>query len=375
MPWKEATIMFQKERFIEKALKQDSSFKELCAEFKISRETGYKLLNRYKKEGLRGLESKSRAPHRSPFKTQRTLEEKILQIRVKYPTWGGRKIYSYLLAEGVTQLPAPSTISDILKRNGYISEEESLKRQALGRFEREHANELWQMDFKGKFQLATKQSCFPLTIIDDHSRFSPCIKACANEQYLTVKERLMEVFEQYGLPKQFNVDNGNPWGNSQMLKHTKLTVWLMRLGIKVTHSRPRHPQTNGKLERFHRTLKKDVLSHKIITDFEHAQFIFDEWREIYNYKRPHQAIGMLVPANRYQPSQRSMPSVLTSIEYSDDALVRRVRGNGRVSYKGNEYLVGEAFAGSKVELRLNPLGETFDIFFDRFKIYSYNLET
>jgi transposase InsO family protein len=375
MPWKEATVMSQKEQFIENALKKDRPFKELCAEFKISRETGYKLLNRYEKEGLKGLESKSRAPRHSPLKTPRELEEKILKIRVNYPTWGGRKIYSFLLKEGVKDLPAPSTISDILKRNGYISKEESLKRQALGRFEREHANELWQMDFKGKFQLATKQSCFPLTIIDDHSRFSPCIKACANEQYLTVKERLLEVFEQYGLPKQFNVDNGNPWGNSQLFKHTKLTVWLMRLGIKVTHSRPRHPQTNGKLERFHRTLKKDVLSQHVITDFAHAQLLFDEWREIYNYQRPHQAINMLVPANRYKPSQRSMPSTLEPIEYNDDALVRKVRGNGHVSYNGNEYHVGEAFAGNQVELKLNPLGEEFDIYFHRFKIYTYNLKT
>lgn len=375
MPWKEASIMSQKELFIKKALKNEGSFKALCLEFKISRETGYKLLHRYEKEGLKGLHPKSRAPHNKPLKTSVKIEEQIIKIRVKYPTWGGRKIYSHLLSAGVTDLPAPSTISDILKRNGYISEEESLKRQALGRFEREHANELWQMDFKGKFQLKTKVSCFPLTILDDHSRFSLCIKPCANEQYVTVKERLLEVFEQYGLPQQFNVDNGNPWGHSQLVQHTQLTVWLMRLGVRVTHSRPRHPQTNGKLERFHRTLKKDVLSQQVINDFEHAQFLFDEWRYIYNYERPHQALNMMVPANRYEPSPRSMPSTLKPIEYSDDALVRRVRGNGRVSYKGNEYLVGEAFAGNDVELKCNPLGEQFDIYFDRFKIYIYNLKT
>lgn len=375
MPWKEATIMSQKEEFIKRALKKEVTFKELCAQYKISRETGYKVLHRYEKEGLRGLEEQSRAPRHSPNKTSRALEEQILKIRVQYPTWGGRKIHNHLMNKGIQDLPAPSTISDILKRNGYISEEESLKRQALCRFEREHANELWQMDFKGKFQLATKESCFPLTIIDDHSRFSPCIKACGNEQYLTVKEQLIQIFEQYGLPKQFNVDNGNPWGNSQLFKHTQLTVWLMRLDIRVTHSRPRHPQTNGKLERFHRTLKKDVLSQHLINDFKHAQLLFDEWREIYNYQRPHQAIDMQVPANRYQPSQRSMPNTLRTIEYSDDALVRKVRGNGRVSYKGNEYLVGEAFSGHDVELKLNPLGEEFDIYFDRFKIYTYNLNT
>jgi transposase InsO family protein len=373
MPWKEVTIMSEKEKFVERALKKGCSFKTLCAEFQISRETGYKLLHRYEKEGLKGLEVQSRIPHRSPMKTPRAIEEQIIKIRVQYPTWGGRKIYNYLLQEGLNDLPAPSTMSDILKRNGYIAEEDSLKHQTLGRFEREKANELWQMDFKGKFRLTTKEPCFPLTILDDHSRFSLCIKACPNEQYLTVKNRLMDTFQHYGLPKQFNVDNGNPWGNSKLMKHTQLTVWLMRLGIRVTHSRPRHPQTNGKLERFHRTLKKDVLAQHLITDFEHAQLLFDEWREIYNYKRPHQAINMLVPAKKYEPSQRTMPTQLKPIEYSDDALVRKVRGNGRISYKGNEYLVGEAFSGHDMELKLNPLGEQFNIYFDQFKIYTYSL--
>lgn len=373
MPWKEATIMSQKEQFVLCALKKEISFKALCTQFQISRETGYKLVRRYKREGLKGLEAQSRAPQHSPLKTHRAIEEQIIKIRVQHSTWGGRKIYSHLLELGIKDLPAPSTISDILKRNGYISEEESLKRQALIRFEREHSNDLWQMDFKGKFQLTSKETCFPLTILDDHSRFSLCIKACPNEQYLTVKTRLIETFEHYGLPNQFNVDNGNPWGNSKRFKHTQLTVWLMRLGIRVTHSRPRHPQTNGKLERFHRTLKKDVLAQHTITDFEHAQFLFDEWREIYNYKRPHQAINMLVPSKKYQPSQRTMPTQLNPIEYSDDALVRKVRGNGRINYKGNEYLMGEAFAGHEVELKLNPLGEQFDIYFDQFKIYTYNL--
>ena len=373
MPWKEATVMSQKKQFVIRALKEEISFKSLCAEFKISRETGYELLRRYKKEGLKGLEPLSRAPQHIPHKTPRAVEEQIIKIRVQHSSWGGRKIYSHLLEQGIKGLPKPSTISDILKRNGYISEEESLKRQELGRFEREHSNDLWQMDFKGKFRLANKEACFPLTILDDHSRFSICIQACPNEQYLTVKNRLIETFEQYGLPKQFNVDNGNPWGNSKLFKHTKLTVWLMRLGIRVTHSRPRHPQTNGKLERFHRTLKKDVLTQHIITDFKHAQFLFNEWREIYNYKRPHQAIDMLVPAKKYQPSQRAMPHQLEPFEYCDDAIVRKVRGNGRISYKGQEYPMGEAFAGHDVELKLNPLGEQFDIYFERFKIYTYNL--
>lgn len=374
MPWKEASVMSQKQEFVQRALSKECSFKQLCSEFKISRETGYKLLKRYKENGLVGLEHLSRAPLTSPFRTSRAMEEKILRVRVQYPTWGGRKIRSHLIEEGLQDLPAASTISDILKRNGYILKEESLKRKEFGRFEREHANDLWQMDFKGRFQLTNKELCFPLTILDDHSRFSLCVKACQNERRLTVKDKLISVFEQYGLPKQFNVDNGNPWGNSSLVKHTKLTVWLMQLGIKVTHSRPNHPQTNGKLERFHRTFKKDVISRNDINNFIHAQRLFDEWREIYNYKRPHQAIDMKTPTSRFEPSVRSMPNTILPIEYSDDAVVRKVRGNGRISYKGNEYPVGEAFSNQNIEVRVNPLGERVDLYFDRFKIYTYNLK-
>lgn len=374
MPWKEVSIMSQKESFVIKALSSEMPFKALCDEFKISRETGYKLLRRYKEEGLNGLKERSRAPHHHPSKTSHALEERIIAVRTQHSTWGARKIHAHLMEKGIHDVPARSTISDILKRQGFISEEESLKRQALGRFEREEANELWQMDFKGKFYLATKEWCYPLTILDDYSRFALCIKASPNEQCLSVKSRLIEVFEHYGLPKQFNVDNGSPWGNSKLMQHTQLTVWLMRLGIKVTHSRPRHPQTNGKLERFHRTFKHDVLQQHTINDFNHAQQLFDEWRDIYNYQRPHQAINMQVPARRYKPSQRPMPITLNPIEYSDDALVRKVRGNGRICYKSHEYLVGEAFAGHDVELRLHPLGEQFDIYFDHFKIYTYHLK-
>ncbi len=158
------------------------------------------------------------------------------------------------------------------------------------------------MDFKGKFLLANQRTCFPLTILDDHSRFSLCLHACPNERYLTVQESLSDIFQRYGLPQQFNVDNGHPWGNSNLSKHTRLTVWLMRLGVRVSHSRPGHPQTNGKLERFHRTLKKDLLAQHALLDFPHAQTLFDEWRELYNHQRPHEAIGMLTPAIRYQPS-------------------------------------------------------------------------
>jgi transposase InsO family protein len=203
MSWHKVTVMSQKEEFVKLALANEKPFSHLCNDYGISRETGYQLLKRYNAEGLSGLNERSRAPHHNPTKTLRKIEEKILTVRAQYPTWGARKIRTYLSKHGVKQLPAPSTITQILKRCGHIFEEESLKRQAFIQFERDSPNDLWQMDFKGKFQLQSQQSCYPLTIIDDHSRFSLCLKACGNEQFITVKKQLIHTFEQYGLPAQF----------------------------------------------------------------------------------------------------------------------------------------------------------------------------
>ncbi len=248
MPWKENTVMSQKEEFIRSVETEAESFSALCAKFGISRKTGYKILNRFKSEGLEGLKPHSRMPLFNPNKTPQAMVDRILEVRAKHTTWGPRKILTVLQKQRLENLPAPSTVSDILKRHGFISEEASKKRQAIIRFERSLPNELWQMDFKGHFQLGIRKTCYPLTILDDHSRFSLCLHACQQEDIFTVKKQLIRVFEHYGLPWQINVDNGAPWGNSSLVKHTKLTVWLLQLDILVTHSRPRHPQTNGKNE-------------------------------------------------------------------------------------------------------------------------------
>lgn len=148
----------------------------------------------------------------------------------------------------------------------------------------------------------------------------------------------------------------------------------MRLGIKVTHSRPKHPQTNGKIERFHRTLKKDVISRNKIIDFIHAQKLFDEWRDIYNNERPHEALGMLVPAKRYQPSKIAMPQNLAPIEYSEAAILYKVRGNGYVSYKNKEYLVGQGFNGLFIEIKPDKVSGLIKIYFGKNKIYTYHVD-
>ena len=215
---------------------------------------------------------------------------------------GRAKIARVLKNLEYTNVPHPNTITDILRRNGRITEEEQKKHHAWQRYERSTPNALWQMDFKGHFAML-KGRCHPLTILDDHSRFCLGLQACANETIETTQIHLTHIFRRYGLPLALLCDNGGPWGSGYPhLELTKLTVWLIRLGIQVLHGRPAHPQTQGKDERFHRTLKAEVLQGTVFADLEDCQCHFDPFRERYNLVRPHEALGLDTPSQHYQPS-------------------------------------------------------------------------
>jgi transposase InsO family protein len=371
MPWKEETIMSLKQEFIQCALTREQPFARLCQAFGITRKTGYTLLERYQQEGVAGLTPRSKRPRTSPHQTKTMIEEAIIACRRKEPTWGARKIIRSLQWQGVEKLPSATTVNTLLHRHGLILPTESLKRQRFIRFEREQPNELWQMDFKGAFRLLTNTICYPLTVLDDHSRFSLGIKACENEQCLSVKTRLTSIFEAYGLPDQINVDNGNPWGSSHLTPYTHLGVWLMQLGIRISHSRPGHPQTNGKCERFHRTLKQDLITRYPMQSFDHAQHLFDQWRERYNHERPHEAIGMEVPASRYQASCKPMPKKLVPVHYPTGATLKKVKSNGYISYDEKFYLVGEAFHGQLIEVRPCEQDNAIQLYFGQHNIYTY----
>jgi transposase InsO family protein len=286
--------------------------------------------------------------------------------------WNARKIRRLLkpqLEQGQL-LPAASTIGQILKRNGRIHEQASAAAHDWLRFEHEAPNELSQIDFKGHF--ATGQGeCYPLTMLDDHSRYSQILKACTNERTETVQAHLIESFRRFGLPKRMNMDNGNPWGNPTGYRYTKLTVWLIRIGVGISHSRPLHPQTNGKEERFHRTLKAELLGNRWFSTIAEVQKAFDVWREIYNHERPHEALGLEVPASRYRASARCYPEVLPPIEYNAADLIRTVR-RGLVYWKGVNYYVGWAFDGQPVALRATAEDGVWDVFFCHERIATLN---
>ena len=346
----------QREEFVRLAGQPDANVSRLCQRFGISRKTGYKWLARD------DLKDRSRRPQCSPRKTCESIEERVVAMRAKHPAWGARKIAHVLARDQLIEL-APSTANSILRRHGLIRPEASAAATAWKRFEHEAPNALWQMDFKGHFPTDGPR-CHPLTVLDDHSRFNLVLRALDNERRGPVQQVLQATFERYGLPERINVDNGPPWGSPTEGALTALGAWLIRLGIRLSHSRPHHPQTNGKDERFHRTLNAEAIGTRRFKDTHDVQRCFDDWRHVYNHRRPHESLGMQVPASRYCISTRAMPSKLPPVEYAPGDMVRRVGDGGRIRVKNVNYRVGKGLIGQDVALRprLDEDG-VYDVFF------------
>ena len=248
----------QRAEFVALARQPGANRRALCRHFGIAPATAYQWLRRHAAEGVAGLQDRSRRPHRSPARTAPALEQTVLALRAEHPTWGGRKLRVLLARQGVQPLPAASTITAILRRHGALDPAQGAGQpRAFQRFEHPHPNALWQMDFKAGWPCGAGR-CHPLTILDDHSRYALGVAACPNQRTATVQAQLVTAFQRYGLPDRLLVDNGSPWGARPGHPYTPLTVWLRRLGIAVSHSRPYHPQTLGKDERFHGTLERDL---------------------------------------------------------------------------------------------------------------------
>jgi hypothetical protein len=200
-------------------------------------------------------------------------------------------------------------------------------------------------------------------VVDDHSRFATVLAACPDERRKTVEPPLIRAFEQYGLPGGILIDNGPPWGRDFEHRHTKLTAWLMQLGIEPIHGRPYHPQTRGKNERFNGTLLLEAIDGVEFDDFAAVQEHFDEWCQVYNHERPHQGIGDQVPAERYRPSSRTMPRTLPEIVYDSSCLVRKVTRDGRISFMNRQLFVSNAFAGKPIGLKPTQRDGLFTVMF------------
>lgn len=356
------TTMMQRQEFLSLANQAGSNFRELCRRFGISAKTGYKWRKRAAEGGAEALRDRSRRPKSHPLRSATEVESKVVELRRRHPVWGGRKLRRRLLDLGETHVPAASTCTAILRRHGLPLSDPD-KHTAFTRFERGLPNELWQMDFKGHFAMLDGGRCHPLTVLDDHSRYNVALDACGDERGETVRGALTLAFNHHGLPDTILCDNGAPWGDAVAM-HTALTVWLLRLGVRVVHGRPYHPQTQGKEERFHRTMKAELIASRSWRDLAECAKHFPSFRQIYNHERPHDALNGATPASRYRSSPRSMPEHLPSLEYASIDTVRVVRGTGVLTFGGQTWLIGRAFAGLPVGLR--PSAQTdgqWEVFF------------
>jgi transposase InsO family protein len=372
MPWLEVSIVEQRREFVRLASQEGANRRELCRRFGIHPDTGYKWLARWAAGELE-LADRSRRPHNSPLRSEAEIEALVLSVRDAHPAWGARKI-GRVLEERGHAVPARSTIHAILSRHGRVVPDPGTPGGHYQRFEKDGPNQLWQMDFKGWIKLGDGRRCHPLTIVDDHSRFAPCLKACGDQQGPTVQGHLTTTFERYGLPEAMFVDNGTPWGDSSGSRWTALRLWLLKLGVEVIYSRPYHPQGRGKNERFHRTLKAEVFALKRFADQAQVQRAFDAWREVYNFERPHEALGQRPPASRYHPSPRPMPKRLPAPEYDEGEIVRTVpRSKDYISFKGRLWKVPQAFRGERLAIRPREKDGLYAICFASHQIATIDL--
>lgn len=339
----------QRVRFVVEATQRARPFGALCTAYEISRPTGYLWLRRYRELGVAGIAEQSRKPHHSPRRTARSFEQQVVEMRLRYPDWGARKLHVLLEREGL-RLPR-NTIHRILRRHGLVGEERR-DPAALQRFERGQPNELWQMDFKGPKGWPEKVG--PLSVLDDHSRYLITLAANGSTQGEAVRKELEAAFQRCGVPEAMLMDHGTPWWSTYSLwGGTQLSLWLMRQGIRLHWSRIRHPQTQGKVERFHGCLQR-ALERRGPRPQERQAWL-DAYRWEHNHVRPHEALGMETPATRWRPSPRRYDPHPPRWEYPQGAWVLKVDCQGKLDIRGKKWRVSRTLAGEWVQVvRVEP---------------------
>jgi transposase InsO family protein len=335
----------QRVRFVVAASRGEQSMSDLCREFEISRPTGYQWLKRYRASGVAGIRETSRRPQKSPKRTAAEIERRIGELRRERPDWGARKLSVLLRQQGVA-IPA-ATVHRVLLRLGLVRVEDR-HCPALTRFEREEPNQLWQMDFKSPKGWGS--SIGPLSVLDDASRYALALEKTGSSRGEAVREQLAGTFQDCGLPDAMLMDHGCPWWNQQAFGGwTRLSVWLMKLGIRLYFSGVRHPQTQGKVERFHGALEMARRRRGLPEAAFHQRWL-DDFRQEYNHLRPHEALGMKTPASLWHPSVRRYDPNPPAWQYPEGAEVRRLESTGQLLLHGRRWQVAGPLASEQVRL-------------------------
>ena len=349
MPWKECHVMDERLRFVARLL-EGEKMAPLCAEFGISRKTGYKIYDRYKACGVDAFTDRSRRPYRQANRLPAPVEAVIVRLKREYPGWGAPKIREKLRKQDLTpQLPAISTVHAVLDRHGLVQRRTRRRRTGggTGLSTPTAPNALWCADYKGEFMLGNRRYCYPLTITDFASRYLLTCEALTTTQErfaFTVFER---TFNDFGLPAAIRTDNGVPFASAHALYGlSKLSVWWLRLGIQIERSKPGHPQDNGRHERMHLTLKKEATKPAAPNVLQ-QQARFDTFVRQYNEDRPHQALAMKVPADVYTHSPRAYHG-LEDLDYPFHDQTITVTNCGRICFKRRKVNLSQVFAGQRV---------------------------
>jgi putative transposase len=357
----------QKLAFIQLVTAQDSPFAEVCRAFRISRQTGYKWRRRYRQLGLAGLADQSRRPQLSPQATAAVWVERLRVARRAHKRWGPKKLRAWLCAQHPrSRVPSVSTLGRLLRRHGW-SHAPLWRRRGPDRAwpalrQARRPNEVWTVDFKGCFHTADGRRCDPLTVRDAYSRYGLCVRVLHGHKLATVQREFMRLFRRFGLPRRIHADQGRPWAGPGPAWLSQLSAWWVSLGIRPTFSRRARPGDNASHEQWHRELKADTTRPPAATP-PAQQRRFQNWLHIYNEDRPHEALGLIPPAQVYYRSRRRYRGPRPP-RYPQSWSARRVRPNGEIQWQGRSRFIGEAFVRQYVGLKSWRQ--------DRWRVYFYD---
>jgi putative transposase len=370
MPWSQTSPMQQKTLFIADHLRGTRTITDLCCEYRISRKTAYKWIDRFMRRGPAGLEEESRRPRHSPLRTDPQVVSAILELRQRHPTWGAKKILHVLHRRHPKWLlPHRATGYDILNRYGLIRKQP--KRRKIGHPGKPKSlilapNQVWCADFKGEFRMGNGEYCYPLTVTDGFARFLFDCRGLRSTAVVPSKAVFTRIFKEYGLPQKIRSDNGVPFATNSLARLSSLSAWWIRLGVMPELIEPGKPQQNGRHERMHRTLKAEA-TRPPASGFIAQQRKFDHFRHEYNHERPHEALDMQTPASVYEPSPRAMPDKLLPLEYPDRYEVRLVSKNGGIRWHHDWVNVSITCAGEYVGLEEIDDG-IWNVYFGKLKL-------
>lgn len=353
MPWRESSLMDQRLQFIAEYILEVFSMTELCVRYGISRKTGYKWVTRYVAEGPTGLLERSRRPHHSPRATPPEMVEALVAARRRHPDWGAKKLLPILAAQHPDwPWPAVSTANLILARHGLSASRPRRRRHTAApkpRTQSSAANDLWTADFKGEFRTGDRVYCYPLTIVDDYSRYLLACRALLKPTTADTRSSFARLFRTVGMPRVIRTDNGLPFAGKGLSRLSRLSAWWTRLGITHELIQPAHPEQNGRHERLHRTLKQHTVRPPAACRSA-QQRRFNHFRQEYNEQRPHEALGQVPPGSFYTPSPRAWPEALPSVHYPGHFELRRVGTNGCMVWHTRPVFVSSVLSGESIGL-------------------------